>query len=213
MQKSFKSKRIVFLAVWLSIIAVIAVAIILLLPPEEKHETIRELMRDGVLHEHNKMSFFGLKVNPAVISAYTVTVILLISAALIRIFAIPRFKTVPGKFQSIIEKLVEFFTDMANKNSHHKPRFVGAYIFSAGVYIFFSTLFELFGMQWITTDGVSVSLPAPISDINAAISLGVLSYAVCIALCILNLFEKFHQSTYAPFDRFCIFFIYRKCHF
>ncbi|MBQ1962050.1 MAG: F0F1 ATP synthase subunit A [Clostridia bacterium] len=186
MQKSFKSKRIVFLAVWLSIIAVIAVAIILLLPPEEKHETIRELMRDGVLHEHNKMSFFGLKVNPAVISAYTVTVILLISAALIRIFAIPRFKTVPGKFQSVIEKLVEFFTDMANKNSHHKPRFVGAYIFSAGVYIFFSTLFELFGMQWITTDGVSVSLPAPISDINAAISLGVLSYAVILGAGIIN---------------------------
>lgn len=186
MQKSFKSKRIVFLAVWLSIIAVIAVAIILLLPPEEKHETIRELMRDGVLHEHNKMSFFGLKVNPAVISAYTVTVILLIAAALIRIFAIPRFKTVPGKFQSIIEKLVEFFTDMANKNSHHKPRFVGAYIFSAGVYIFFSTLFELFGMQWITTDGVSVSLPAPISDINAAISLGVLSYAVILGAGIIN---------------------------
>lgn len=186
MQKSFKSKRIVFLAVWLSIIAVIAVAIILLLPPEEKRETIRELMRDGVLHEHNKMSFFGLKVNPAVISAYTVTAILLISAALIRIFAIPRFKTVPGKFQSVIEKLVEFFTDMANKNSHHKPRFVGAYIFSAGVYIFFSTLFELFGMQWITTDGVSVSLPAPISDINAAISLGVLSYAVILGAGIIN---------------------------
>lgn len=186
MQKSFKSKRIVFLAVWLSIIAVIAVAIILLLPPGEKHETIRELMRDGVLHEHNKMSFFGLKVNPAVISAYTVTAILLMAAALIRIFAIPRFKTVPGKFQSIIEKLVEFFTDMANKNSHHKPRFVGAYIFSAGVYIFFSTLFELFGMQWITTDGVSVSLPAPISDINAAISLGVLSYAVILGAGIIN---------------------------
>lgn len=186
MQKSLKSKRIVFLAVWLSMIAVIAVAIILLLPPGEKHETIRELMRDGVLHEHNKMSFFGLKVNPAVISAYTVTAILLIAAALIRIFAIPRFKTVPGKFQSVIEKLVEFFTDMANKNSHHKPRFVGAYIFSAGVYIFFSTLFELFGMQWITTDGVSVSLPAPISDINAAISLGVLSYAVILGAGIIN---------------------------
>lgn len=186
MQKSLKSKRMIFLAVWLSMIAVIAVAIILLLPPGEKHETIRELMRDGVLHEHNKMSFFGLKVNPAVISAYTVTAILLMAAALIRIFAIPRFKTVPGKFQSIIEKLVEFFTDMANKNSHHKPRFVGAYIFSAGVYIFFSTLFELFGMQWITTDGVSVSLPAPISDINAAISLGVLSYAVILGAGIIN---------------------------
>ena len=165
-------KKFIFLAIWLAVIVLLLIGIVLLWPPGAKHETIKEVMKDGVLHEQNKMSLFGLEVNPGLISAYVVTVILLVAAALIRIFAIPKFKTVPGKFQSVIEKLVEFFSDMAHTNSHHKPRFAGAYIFSAGVYIFFGTLFELFGVQWITTNGMSMSLPAPISDINAAIAMG-----------------------------------------
>ncbi len=180
MKNKTKKGRVTFLICWLAVIAVLVVGIILLMPPGEKHETIKELMRDGVLHEHNKMSLFGLEVNPGLISAYVVTAMLLVGAALIRIFAIPKFKTVPGKFQSVLEMLVEFFSGMAEKNSHHKPKFVGGYIFGAGVYIFFSTVFELFGLQWLTTDGVSVSLPAPISDINAAIAMGVLSYGVIL---------------------------------
>ena len=173
-------KKFIFLAIWLAVIVLLLIGIVVLWPPGAKHETIQEAMKDGVLHEHNKMSLFGLEVNPGLISAYVVTAILLVAAALIRIFAIPKFKTVPGKFQSVIEKLVEFFSDMAHTNSHHKPRFVGAYIFSAGVYIFFGTLFELFGIQWVTTNGMSMSLPAPISDINAAIAMGVTSYAVIL---------------------------------
>jgi len=178
-EKTGKGRRI-FLAAWLVMIAVLLVGIIILWPPGEKHETIKELMLDGVLHESNKISFLGLEVNPALISAYIVTAILLFVAVLIRIFAIPRFKLVPGGFQSVIEKLVEFFENMANKNSHHRPRFVGAYIFSAGVYIFFSTIFELFGVQAITTQGHSVALPAPITDINAAIAMGFMSYGVIL---------------------------------
>lgn len=178
-QKSKKRKRI-FLAVWLALIALILVGIIVLWHPAEKSESIKEVMLDGVLHETNKISLFGLEVNPGLISAYVVTAILLIAAAVIRIFAIPKFRIVPGKFQILIEKLVGFFTDMAGKNSSHKPRFIGAYIFSAGVYIFFSTIFELFGIQAITTAGESISLPAPISDINAAIALGFMSYAVIL---------------------------------
>lgn len=176
-----RKNKFIFLAIWLALIVLLLIGIILLWPPgATKHETITEVMKDGVLHESNKMSLFGMEVNPGLISAYVVTAILLVAAALIRIFAIPRFKTVPGKFQSAIEKLVEFFSDMANANSGHRPRFVGAYIFSAGVYIFVGTIFELFGFQWITTDGVSMSLPAPVSDINAAIAMGVLSYAIIL---------------------------------
>lgn len=173
-------KKIVFLAIWLAVIAALLVGIILLWPNTVKDETIKEAMKDGVLHENNKMSLFGLEVNPGLISAYAVTAILLAAAALIRIFAIPKFKTVPGKFQNAIEKSVEFFSDMAYSNSPHKPHFVGAYIFSAGIYIFFGTLFELLGVQWGTTKGISMSLPAPISDINAAIAMGVMSYAVIL---------------------------------
>lgn len=180
MDQKCKKRKWIFLAVWLAIIAVILAGIIVLWPPDQKSESIKETMLDGVLHESNKIGLFGLEVNPGLISAYIVTAILLIAAALIRIFVIPKFRIIPGKFQILIEKLVEFFTDMAQKNSSHKPGFIGAYIFSAGVYIFFSTIFELFGIQAITTKGISISLPAPISDINAAIALGFMSYAVIL---------------------------------
>ena len=56
----------------------------------------------------------------------------------------------------------------------------GSYIFGAGVYIFIGTLFELFGFQAITTNGHTIALPAPLSDVNAAISLGCLSYGVIL---------------------------------
>lgn len=181
-----KHKKRIFLAIWLSLLAVLLTGIVCLWPPGAKHETIQQTMQDGVLHESNKLRFFGLTVNPGLVSAYLVSAALLLFAALIRIFAIPKFRLIPGKFQIAIEKLVSFFADMANGNSPHKPGFVGAYIFGAGVYIFFSTIFELFGVQWITTGGVSISLPAPISDINAAIALGVLSYAVILGAGIRN---------------------------
>ena len=42
------------------------------------------------------------------------------------------------------------------------------------------TLFELFGFQAITTGGHTIALPAPLSDVNAAISLGCLSYGVIL---------------------------------
>ncbi len=180
MKTRLTKKKAIFLAVWLLVIALILAGIIVLWPPAAKHESIQQAMQDSVLHETNKVEFFSLVVNPAVVSAYIVTAVLLLVAALIRIFAIPKFKTVPGKFQCAIETIVGLFSGMAGKNSPHKPKFIGAYIFSAGVYIFVSTLFELFGVQWINTHGAALSLPAPISDINAAIALGVMSYGIIL---------------------------------
>lgn len=181
LEKKKMSVRKKILIVWLSVIAVLVAAIVIVgLPSGAKHETVGEAMLDGVLHETNKVSFFGMEVNPAVISAYTVTAILLVIALLIRVIALPKFKTVPGKFQSAVEAVVEFFSGLARKNSPHRPGFVGAYIFSVGVYIFFSTVFELFGIQAVTTKGHSISLPAPIADINGAIATGVLSFLVIL---------------------------------
>ncbi|MBQ2160814.1 MAG: F0F1 ATP synthase subunit A, partial [Firmicutes bacterium] len=53
---------------------------------------------------------------------------------------------------------------------------MGGYIFAAGVYIFTGTMLELFGIQVMTTNGTSVSMPAPLSDINGAIMMGCTSY-------------------------------------
>ena len=181
MKEQKKKGKTLFFVIWITLILGLLAAIFIIGIPKEHAETIKEAMKDGVLHETNKISLFGIiDVNPALISAYIVTAVLLLTALLIRLFALPHFKEVPGKFQSVIEKLVEFFNDMAKGHSPHKTSFVAAYIFSAGVYIFFSTLFELFGVQALTTQGHSVALPAPLADINAAIAMGVLSYLVIL---------------------------------
>lgn len=175
-----KKRKRISLAVWLALI-LLTLAGVFLTDSAEQSESIRELMRDAVLHDGNQIDLFGLRVNPGLISAFTVTALLLIGALLIRIFVIPKFKYVPGKLQLLLEQLVGFFDGLGNTNSPHRHGFLNVYIFSAGVYIFFGTLFELFGLQAATTHGTPISLPAPLSDINAAIALGCLSYVVILS--------------------------------
>ncbi len=177
-----KKKRVTGLIIWLGIVLALLVCGLLTGTPAAKQESIKEVMRDAVLHESNKISLFGiLDVNPALVSAFTVTAVVLLIAACIRIFIIPRFQYVPGKFQLLLEQMVGFFDNLAKTNSPHRNGFLGAYVFAAGVYIFIGTLFELFGLQGVTTKGMSIALPAPLSDINAAISLGCLSYLVILS--------------------------------
>ncbi len=166
------------LVIWLLIVVVLLIAALMAGSPG-RSETVQEAMRDAVLHDSGQVSLFGLKtVNPGMISAFVVTAVLLIAAALIRIFAIPRFKLQPGKLQLVLEELVGLFDGMAKGNSPHRNRFMGAYIFAAGAFIFVGTLFELLGLQAITIHGHPITLPAPLSDVNAAIALGTLSYLV-----------------------------------
>ena len=162
------------LALWICAIVVLLVASILV-PSVQKTETIQVTMRDAVLHETNRISLFGIKdVNPALISAMVVSGILLVFAVIVRI------KMVPGKFQMLLEQAVDLFDGMAKSNSPGRSGFLGAYIFTAGAYIFIGTLFELFGIQAITTEGSPITLPAPLSDVNAAIAMGCFSYLVIL---------------------------------
>lgn len=177
-KKSVNKKLVVVIAVLVAVLAALLVGAILIGAPEKG--SLSEELNDAVLHEEKKFDLFGLQVNPALISAYIVTAVLLIFAACVRIFAIPRFKEVPGKFQMVIEQAVGFFDNMAKTNSPEKNRFLGCYIFSAGCYVFVGTLFELFGVQLVGTSGQSISMPAPLSDINAAIAMGFLSYFIIL---------------------------------
>lgn len=166
------------LLIWLMLVVLLLIAA-LLVGPSGRSESVQEAMRDAVLHGTGRISLFGLKsVNPGMISTLLVTVFLLAAAALVRIFAIPRFKFRPGKLQLLLEEAVGLFDGMAKGNSPHRSRFLGAYIFAAGAYIFVGTLFELLGLQAVTIHGHPITLPAPLSDVNAAIALGTLSYLV-----------------------------------
>ena len=146
-----------------------------------EEESIQTVMRDAVMHDVNKVSLLGLKdVNPALISGFIVSGLMILFALICRIFVIPRFKLVPGKFQLVLETVVGIFNGMAKGNSHING-FLGAYIFAAGSYIFTGTLFELLGVQVMTTGGHPISLPAPMADVNGAIMMGCLSYLVIMS--------------------------------
>ena len=169
------------LALWLAAILLLLAGALLTGSPG-RAEGVQETMRDAVLHGENRISLLGWKdVNPGLISAFTVSAILLAAAACIRIFAVPRFQLKPGRFQLLLEEAVGLFDRMARSNSPHRFRFVEAYIFAAGAYIFIGTLFELLGLQAVTTRGYPITLPAPLSDVNAAIAMGTLSYLVILS--------------------------------
>ena len=175
-----KKKNIVVLVVGLVLIALLLIGIFLV-PSASGDESINETMRDEVLHEVNKINLFGTEVNPGLISAFTVTGIIFVFALIVRIFVIPKFTLVPNKFQLILETTVGTFDDMAKGNSPGRNKFLGAYIFTAAAYIFVGTMFELLGLQAVTTFGRSVSLPAPLADINGAITMGCVSYLVILS--------------------------------
>lgn len=176
-----KRSRFIFIFLWVLLLCLVLIAVFMT-DGKTSGESVKAVMNDAVLHEENKIDLFGLKaVNPAFISAMTVSGFLLFFAALIRVFVISRSKIVPGKFQIILEELVSYFDNLAKTNSPSRNGFLGAYVFAAGVYIFFGTMFELFGFQAVTIKNISISLPAPLSDINAAIAMGFLSYLVIMS--------------------------------
>ena len=105
-----KKRRIVSIVVFAVIILAILAGIYLLGKPQPKAEDLRETMRDAVLHEYMKVSLFGIKdVNPSLISAFAVTGLLTVFALICRIFVIPRFTEIPGKFQMVLEALHYMF--------------------------------------------------------------------------------------------------------
>ncbi len=175
-----KQKRISII-VFLAIILVLLLGIFLTGNTAGEEEPIQEVMKNEVLHETVKIRFLGIMdVNPGLISAYLVTAILFVFALAVRIFVIPRFREVPGRFQLLLEEAVGMFDKLAKSNSPHRNRFLGGYVFTAGAYIFIGTIFELFGFQAVSTAGHSVTLPAPLADINGAIAMGVFSYGVIL---------------------------------
>ena len=177
-----RKKRTRFIIICSCILAVLLVLIIKTGGGEGEEEPIKTAMKDAVLHEVARVNFLGITtVNPAVISAYTVTGIVLVFALIVRFVFVPKFTFIPGRFQMLLEQAVGLFDSLATSNSPHRHGFLGVYVFTAGTYIFTGTLFELFGVMAPTVTGGTIALPAPLADINGAISMGVISYLVIMS--------------------------------
>ena len=176
-----KKQRTRFFIIFGLILAVIIILLIITGHENAHEESIQTVMKDAVLHESYKIDLFGMEVNPGLISAFAVTGIFLVFGLIVRFIAVPRFKKIPGKFQMFLEMIVGIFDNMAKTNSPHFNYFLGAYIFTAGCYIAVGTVFELFGLQASTIQGTSISLPAPLADINGAVCMGCLTYLIIMS--------------------------------
>ena len=129
--------------------------------------SLGDLMRHALFP--SDVDFFGIPVGPSFYSALFVTAFLLFVALIIRIFVIPRFKKIPGKFQLLLETLVKFFDNLAKSNSPEYNTFLGAYIFSAGMYIFMGTVIEMFGFR------------AALGDLSSCLVMGIMSFSVILS--------------------------------
>ncbi|MBR2749476.1 MAG: F0F1 ATP synthase subunit A [Firmicutes bacterium] len=181
-KKQQKKMTIIFGAIGVLLLA----GVFLTMGKTGQEEDIVTVIRDAVVHDTNRVAFFGMEVNPGLISGLVVTGILTVFALIVRIFVIPKFTLVPGRFQMILETLVGYFSGLSEESSPRKNKLLSAYVFAAGVYIFTGTMLELFGFQVVTTNGGSIALPAPLSDINGAIMMGCTSYLFILAGGLIN---------------------------
>lgn len=181
-KKQQKKMTIIFAVIGVLLLA----GVFLTMGKTGQEEDIVTVIRDAVVHDTNRVAFFGMEVNPGLISGLVVTGILTVFALIVRIFVIPKFTLVPGRFQMILETLVGYFSGLSEESSPRKNKLLSAYVFAAGVYIFTGTMLELFGFQVVTTNGGSIALPAPLSDINGAIMMGCTSYLFILAGGLIN---------------------------
>ena len=131
-----------------------------------------ENLREAILPE--KIEFLGLEVGPSLFTAFLVTAIVVLFCLAVRLFALPRFKKVPGRFQLFLEGLVGVFNNMAHEATHKYRGFISSYIFTAASYIFLGTMIEMLGARPV------------LADINACIALALFSYGQIVIYSLTN---------------------------
>ena len=127
--------------------------------------TLGETMREALLPEN--VGFLGLQVNPSFYTSLIVAGVLIVLAVILRIFVIPRFTDVPGKLQAVLETIVLLFDGMNEEHSETRA-FMGAYVFSAALYIFLGTMVELVGLRPV------------MGDLNACLALSVCTFLMVV---------------------------------
>jgi F-type H+-transporting ATPase subunit a len=113
-----------------------------------------------------EVDLFGLKISETLLSVWIVMLILIILALAIRIFVIPKFKTVPKGLQNVLEMFVEFCEKFTNSQIGKRGAAFAAYIFTVAVMIVATSLVELFGVR------------PPASDINFTIAIALMSFTL-----------------------------------
>lgn len=135
--------------------------------------SLGELLKKSIFPK--KLKIFSLEIDPTLLSALVVSLILLLMALVIRLFIIPRFsKDRPSNLQIILESTINFFDKIAKDTAKNKASFVGAYIYMAGLFIFTGTLIELLGFRPV------------MSSINTCIAISIMTFSIMVYSSIRN---------------------------
>jgi F-type H+-transporting ATPase subunit a len=109
---------------------------------------------------------FGVLISETLLATWIVLLILIALAVLIRIFVIPRFKTVPKGIQNILEIFVDTCEKFTNSQLGKRGPAFAAYIFTVALVIVSTCMIELFGFR------------PPATDINFTIALALMSFVL-----------------------------------
>ncbi len=99
-----------------------------------------------------RVMLFGQSVSSTVLISCGVSVALILIAALIRIFVIPRFKETPRGLQLILETAVGAMNDLTKEKYGHANSGLSSYFFAMAALMVGSAVVELVGLRPPTTD-------------------------------------------------------------
>lgn len=114
----------------------------------------------------NKVSIFGFEISETIVLAWAVILILIILAAIVRIFVLRKFKTVPKGIQNVLEMFIQYTEKFTNSALGKRGPAFAAYIFTIAILIVATSLTELFGFR-----------PPP-TDINFTVALAIMSFVL-----------------------------------
>lgn len=99
-----------------------------------------------------RMDIFGLSVSSTVFVAWIVTIVLVVFAAIVRYFVIPRFKETPHGLQLVLETAVGAMSNLTKEKYGHENEGLASYFFALAALMVGSAIIELFGFRPPTTD-------------------------------------------------------------
>lgn len=116
-----------------------------------------------------QIPFLGIEVGSSMLVAWLAMAILIVAAIVIRVFILPKFKDVPGRFQMLIEMMVDGIRNYTRNNLHKGAEWMSSYVFALALYIVVIGLSALIGIRPATAD---LSMTAAMAVISLCLIFG-----------------------------------------
>ena len=111
-------------------------------------------------------TIFGYQPSQTIITGWGVTAVLIIAAVILRVVFIPKLSDVPGKFQNIVETIVETVESYASERTVFLGRPMFGYVFAIGITLIGNAVAELMGFR------------SPSSDLMFTVALSIFAFLI-----------------------------------